>query len=95
MGVTVQPWQTQGVTASTAMGKHRGSEYSHGHTQGVRVQPWADTRGHSTVMCRHRGYCTASGRQSGSQLIQPWADTGVTVQPWADKRAHGTAMGRH
>ena len=79
------------------MGRHRGTQYSHGQTQGVTVQPWADTGYHSTAMGRHKGsqlvqpwentggHNTAMGRHKGSQLVQPWADTG----------GHNTALGRH
>ena len=60
-GVTIKPWvDTWGHSA--AMGRHRGSQYSHGKTKGVTVQPLEDTRGHSTAMSRQRDHSTAMGR---------------------------------
>ena len=105
-GVTVQPWadtrgqskyshgQTQGVKDSTAMGRHKGSQYSHGQTQAVTVQPWADTGGHSTALGRHKRSQYSPGQTQGV-TVQPWADTGGhTVQPWADTSGQRTAIGR-
>ena len=75
-GVTVQPWvDTWGH--STAMGRQRGSQYSHGQTLGVTVHTWVDKGGGSQY---------SNGQTKGVT---------VTVQPWADTRGRSTAMGRH
>ena len=79
-GVTVKPWvDTWGH--SGAMGRHRGSQYSHGRQRGsqyshgqtkaVTVQPLADTRGQRTAMCPGL-YSRTNSTAEVFLLIQCW-----------------------
>ena len=61
---------------------------SHGQTQGVTVQPWADTSGHSTAMSRHRGsHSTAMGRHKRPKDSHRQTKE-VKVQPCAQGFTH-------
>ena len=95
--VTITFWFTITVLRLAcfwAMGRHKGSQHRHGQTQGVTVQPWADTRGSQYGHGQTQGvtiqswadiggHNTVIGRHGGSEYSQGQTQ-GVTIQPWAD-----------
>ena len=87
-----------------ACGRTNTGTYTGGRKGSQRLQPWAETRGHSTAMGRPRASQNSHGPTQGSQYSHGQTQgsqyshgqtQGVTVQPWADTRGHSTAMGRH